>query len=474
MATTNLNITGGIPPYTITVTKAGEDTNRFVSYVGNVLTFNADNTVNSPYTYYINVEDANGCITSTVINLACPYECGVLPTIENVTIDCDTYSANLEFDITSDTDVQVEIHNPVNGAFFWQSYPAGSHTINAVIPKDITSFIEVYKQNTEFQCKSSHTLNPSCIEDCTFSFTVGTPVCSEGTGSILLTPTHSEYNVEIYESTNFSVNLFQDRIGNLIYFSPIMDGNEHTYHIIGKQIIPPGIDPNAPMDCEYSTSFTLTCGNPSTPIQCENLDIVLCLDNSGSISGNPLNPGLYKSAVQNIIDALKPNIENGDVKIGVVKFGNDAEILNELSSDYTQIQNSINSLTFKEGATNLCKGIAISRNVLKNPNTVRNCNKLMLVITDGIPNKSCDSLFSSVQAKQQARTEVNLFKTIPYVGSDSKLYWGKIMIVGITSNVDQNFLKELASTPSDYRHSPSFNNFAEIAYEIAESLCSTS
>lgn len=474
MATTNLNITGGIPPYTITVTKAGEDTNRFVSYVGNVLTFNADNTVNSPYTYYINVEDANGCITSTVINLACPYECGVLPTIENVTIDCDTYSANLEFDITSDTDVQVEIHNPTNGAFFWQSYPAGSHTINAVIPKDKTSFIEVYKQNTEFQCKSSHTLNPSCIEDCTFSFTVSTPVCSGEIGSILLTPTHVVSGIQIYESTNPSVNLYLYSTGNLKYFSPIMDGNEHTYHIIGKPFRPPGTDPNTIPNCEYSTSFTLTCGNPSTPIQCENLDIVLCLDNSGSISHNPINPDLYKSAVRNIVDALKPNIENDDVKIGVVKFGNDAEILNELSSDYTQIQNSINSLTFKEGATNLCKGIVTSASVVRNSNTARNCNKLMLVITDGIPNQGCESTSSNTEAREQARIAANSFKAIAYIGSDSKWYWGKLMIVGITSSVDQNFLKELASTPSDYRHSPSFNNFAEIAYEIAESLCSTS
>lgn len=469
MATTNLNITGGIPPYTITVTKAGEDTNRFVSYVGNVLTFNADNTINSPYTYYINVEDANGCVTSTVINLTCPYECGILPTIENVTIDCDTYSANLEFDITSDTDVQVEIHNPVNGAFFWQSYPAGSHTINAVIPKDITSFIEVYKQNTEFQCKSSHTLNPSCIEDCTFSFTVGTPVCSGEIGSILLTPISPGYNVQIYESTNFSVNLVLYRTGNLVYFSPIMDGNEHTYHIIGKQITPHGVDPNTLIDCEYSTSFTLTCGNPSTPIQCGQLDIVLCLDDSSSITGG--NRDLYKSAVRSIIDALKPNIESGDVKIGVTKFGNNGHIVLELSSDYTQIRNSVDSLSFIQ-ATNICEGIVKSGEVAKNPNTARNCDKLLLIITDGVPNRGCES--SGPDPGSQAKVAAAGFKGIPYIGSNSTLYWSKIMTVGVTSHADQNLLKEIASTPSDFKYVPSFNNFAEIAYEIAESLCSTS
>ncbi len=80
MATIPYTINNGTPPYSISVKRqgVGDTSERFVSYIGNTLTFNA--VANGQNIYYtIQLIDANGCSDTKEMGLNCP-----------LVIDCDT------------------------------------------------------------------------------------------------------------------------------------------------------------------------------------------------------------------------------------------------------------------------------------------------------------------------------------------------------------------------------------------------
>lgn len=465
MATTQLVISGGVAPYTISVKKYGDATERFVSYSGTTLTFNADSSLNTPYNYIIEISDSNDCEVVSSTLLHCPYNCGTLPVISGIEVECNELSAELTFTYTSDTPVQVGLGNDFHGDWYWQPHPAGTHTITNSIPNTLSTVIQVYKQDTELSCKTIQVVNPDCVEECTFSFTTNTPACSGDNtyANVLITASTAYWTPFIYESSQMSTNRFVSRTGNLVQFTPISDGLSHTYVINVKQLDEEGEETG----CEFSRSVTLICGTEG--IQCPILDIVFCLDDSISVevlSGSTL----LKNGVKNIVDFLTPSITNGNVKIGIVKFGNMATKVLDLSSNISQIKSGVDSLTFF-GQTNICNGLQVSDTVLRNNIYSRDCDKILLLVTDGSPSKRCDGTDGTISLMQtETINAANTIKSTPYVGTTGSFNI-KIMCVGITSSAIESFLQQLSTTPSDTTVVSTFPQFASIAEDIAQDLC---
>jgi len=73
MASVNLGITGGTPPYSISVKKVGEDIERFDTFNFSLLYFTAD-TVDQDITYNIKVTDSALCSHTATVTMNCSVE----------------------------------------------------------------------------------------------------------------------------------------------------------------------------------------------------------------------------------------------------------------------------------------------------------------------------------------------------------------------------------------------------------------
>lgn len=463
MATVDLDIQCGVSPYSISVKKYGDGVERFVSYSGGVLTFNAQEGT-TPVTYIVNISDNNGSSTTTGFNLQCPYNCGTPAIISNVDYECDTFAASLSFTVQIAYPSIVGIGNNVNGDFYWQNFSPGTHNITTNIPKERASVIQVYRQNTEFTCKTIQLVNPECEEECTFTFSISSTSCPTSgmtLANVLTAPSHSSWIASVYETSTSSTERFVSRVGNLVQFTPMMDGVEHNYILTLKEV-----DEGVPTGCEFSRAFSLTCGTVAQ--DCPMLDIVFCLDVSGSIPVS--SHDTYRSGVRQILASLKESVDNGKVKVGIVTFGSTATTVRNLSSDFAQLDNDLATLVFPAGArTAACPGLNMSNNIIRGFLS-RACNKRILFITDGIPSDMCvgSSLDQNVR-NQELLDKATQIKSTPHL----LIYNVDITTVGVQSSgpINWTLLTNMASTPSDTFSGSSFNEFLAISESISGNLC---
>ena len=147
---------------------------------------------------------------------------------------------------------------------------------------------------------------------------------------------------------------------------------------------------------EAFTTGTVTTEQKDVP-----LDIVLVLDQSGSMSydfGNTNRQEAMKTAVNNFIDSVgeKYSPETGaDHRIALVEFRSEATILKDWtdadSDGVTELQNTVSGLR-ENGATNVGDGMAKAQDLINRPYTgpYTKRQQVVIVFTDGVPTTSSD------------------------------------------------------------------------------------
>ena len=125
-------------------------------------------------------------------------------------------------------------------------------------------------------------------------------------------------------------------------------------------------------------------------------DIILCLDNSGSMGGSADKPNSSESTGLSILDILKHGVKtiintcNSKQKIGIVSFSNEGVIRCPLTSvNESGKQKLIKSLDLiqPDGMTNLYDGIIKSWSLLESKE-IKNRKSTVIVFTDGEPNQN--------------------------------------------------------------------------------------
>lgn len=144
----------------------------------------------------------------------------------------------------------------------------------------------------------------------------------------------------------------------------------------------------------YATGQTTT----ATVTEKQALDIVLVLDQSGSMadpfSGSGNRQAALKTAVDNFIDAVyddsvELNGQEGDVehRLGIVTYGSGSSTLAGLGSiedNYQQYVSSISGLPNRpSGATNTGAGMVEANNIL--PAKTEGRKSVVVLFTDGVP-----------------------------------------------------------------------------------------
>lgn len=114
---------------------------------------------------------------------------------------------------------------------------------------------------------------------------------------------------------------------------------------------------------------------------CLQIDIVLVGDLSGSVSGNETQVG---EAFAAFVDRFE--LSNNGIRIGIVTFGNFAEIRSNLSSDKQKLKQICSNIPGAYGSTNLTNALEVAGNMLIEDTGIVNRQdvpKLIILVTDG-------------------------------------------------------------------------------------------
>lgn len=137
--------------------------------------------------------------------------------------------------------------------------------------------------------------------------------------------------------------------------------------------------------CVQSKLDELTIGMGEQAVQTsDERDIVLVLDNSGSMSGTPIAE-TQKASMQFIDTVLTQ-----DASIGVVGFSDDARMLSNFSMDSTQLKSATNGL-YASGGTNILAGLQMANNMLTQSNAKK---QIVILMSDGEPSNTHEELIA--------------------------------------------------------------------------------
>jgi hypothetical protein len=189
------------------------------------------------------------------------------------------------------------------------------------------------------------------------------------------------------------------------------------------------------------------------PALCK-LDMVLCLDNSGSIAVNddgsedlnrpPANWKLVIDFCQDIVNQL--TVSPTDSQVGLVDFDDEVRIQFGLNKYPTkpEVVDNIGLVEFRGYRTNTTGGLFKSRTVLTNdqygPRDGK--SKVVVLITDGVPTVDADTVLAEAQNCRDDGV--------------------RVIVVGITQSVDEALLKQIAYSPNDYVYAADFKDLESI------------
>lgn len=155
------------------------------------------------------------------------------------------------------------------------------------------------------------------------------------------------------------------------------------------------------------TLEAFTTGEVKTEVKDVPLDIVLVLDQSGSMAYNfngdststnsERRQYAMKQAVNNFIDQVagKYDAEKADHRISIVTFGSNAQRLSDWTSVTEQgkssLQSEINGLPERpSGATNAGAGMQQAVSLINSAGSVEGRSQVVIMFTDGVPTTSSD------------------------------------------------------------------------------------
>ncbi|MFA6239967.1 MAG: chitobiase/beta-hexosaminidase C-terminal domain-containing protein [Candidatus Hydrogenedentales bacterium] len=199
------------------------------------------------------------------------------------------------------------------------------------------------------------------------------------------------------------------------------------------------------------------------------LDVMLVLDTSGSMAGDPLAD--LKVASKAFIDLLDSAVDT----VGLTSFGTTVTLdPNGLTNDFVSVKAAIDALTIA-GGTNLCSGIQTGQAELA-ANGREAAAQVMLVLTDGVANidylgGTCatwpiaptDCTDDAIDAGVAAKFAGTVIFTIGF-NLDS------IFIPAQTATLARAVLEEIASGANYYYESPTGADLTAIFAQIAEAV----
>jgi Mg-chelatase subunit ChlD len=199
---------------------------------------------------------------------------------------------------------------------------------------------------------------------------------------------------------------------------------------------------------------------------CESpVDVALVIDRSGSMEYLGLTPPQpltdVKAAAQSFISELSKFDQ-----AAVVSFANEAStpLDSFLSPSLSSVREAIGRIAITPPSntqnTNIGDGMLKARDELESPRHRPASGKIMVVLTDGVatrPLKAGDATYPEKFALS--------------VSAQAKEQRIRIFTIGLGKDLNQTFLKNLASTSTDFYLAPTANELEGIYHEIGTKMC---
>lgn len=188
-------------------------------------------------------------------------------------------------------------------------------------------------------------------------------------------------------------------------------------------------------------------------------DVAVAIDLSGSMNndgGNPPQPvsDALKSAGQ-FVNSLKQNDQ-----VAVVTFATRAAVVTEMTNLHGAVANAIFGLGIEPaeetGYTNTVDALKMSQAELNSERHNINARRVLVLLTDGLPTVSGKSdVVALAEATALSLSEDNI----------------EVYAIGLGNNVDQSFVRNIASDESNAYFAPTGADLEKIYSEITSSLC---
>ncbi len=204
------------------------------------------------------------------------------------------------------------------------------------------------------------------------------------------------------------------------------------------------------------------CSQPS--------DVILAIDRSGSmasISKNPPEPlSSVKAAAGNFVRGLK----EGD-RAGLVSFATVADSLTAtpITKDFNSLELAIEAIAInKDGTqyTNIADAINKSFNALLLSSLERS-QKIIVLLTDGIATRPENPKGSKTEAEAVSYAEKAALEAANLAKQNGTI----IYTIGLGKDIHQEFLRKIATSPSNYLEAPATNTLRDVYSKISTSIC---
>lgn len=206
---------------------------------------------------------------------------------------------------------------------------------------------------------------------------------------------------------------------------------------LSKDFLYPGND-------NVTATFTLSGqGTPEMP-QRKPIDLVLILDNSGSMYGNPSLKS--REAAKNIVNLIQPQD-----RAGVVAFHSSAWICQGLTNDTALLKSKISSIQSANGGTSIDRGISKAIE-LTNSQSQPDRTKVFILLSDG--QSSANAAINQANAAAQKGIIIHT--------------------LGLGSGINESLLKTIAQTTNGtYHYSPTPEQLNQMMIDIGGEIFDT-
>ncbi|MCA9357591.1 VWA domain-containing protein, partial [Candidatus Kaiserbacteria bacterium] len=188
-------------------------------------------------------------------------------------------------------------------------------------------------------------------------------------------------------------------------------------------------------------------------------DVMIGIDVSGSMNNDGDNPPQPITDVIGAASRFVNSLKEKD-QVSVVTFATRAETITRLTNLHGAVANAVQALSIspveEHGFTNTSDALTTAQTELNSERHNQDARRVLVILTDGLPTESGDE--DAVAKAITVATELN----------ENGI---EVYAIGLGKNVDQTFIKAIASDESNAYFAPTGNDLEAIYKEITTSLC---
>lgn len=189
-------------------------------------------------------------------------------------------------------------------------------------------------------------------------------------------------------------------------------------------------------------------------------DVLLTIDMSGSMDSDGVNPPQPLTAVKEAANRFIGRLGSED-QVGVVTFATDAALVKGLGTDAKGAATAVSALSIaskeQTGYTNPGEGLKAAATELTSSRHNGDARKVLVLLTDGL----ATAPGTTEEAEAYALAEAAKVK-------DSEI---EIYAIGLGKEVNMNFVRAIASSPSQSYQALDRNQVDSIYEKITASIC---